>query len=130
MTLLSLAVLAFVMWHTPPVESYKINTYGCIMDGFTSNGGIIRNHTRYCIKAFSSSYGPYLILEAELRAILDVILLSRGLGISAIWVEKDLTTVIHCITRDGEPWTIQNILRQIRALISFNKDTISYIYVG
>jgi ribonuclease HI len=117
-----------VVWRTPPVGSYKINTDGCVKEGFASGGGIIRDHTGHCIRAFSASYGPCLILEAELRAILDGILLARGLGISAIWVEVDSNIAIHCITRGGGPWTIQGILRQIRDLISFDRDTVSHIY--
>lgn len=53
------------------------------------------DHKRHYIRAFSSSYGPYMILEIELRAILVGILLARGFGISTIWVEADSTTAIH-----------------------------------
>lgn len=62
-----------------------INTNGCVKDGFTGGGGIIRDHIGYCIRVISSSYSPCLIMEVELRAILDGILLARGLGILAIW---------------------------------------------
>ncbi|XP_022853772.1 uncharacterized protein LOC111375202 [Olea europaea var. sylvestris] len=99
-----------------------------IMDGIASGGGIIRDHTGYRIKAFSASYGTCLILEAELRAILDGILLAKGLGISAIWIEVDSTLAIHCITKGGGPWTIQGILRRIRDFICFDRDTVSQIY--
>ncbi|XP_022866066.1 uncharacterized protein LOC111385870 [Olea europaea var. sylvestris] len=117
-----------VVWRTPPVGSYKINTDGCVKDGFVSGGCIIRDHAGYCIRAFSASYGPCFILEAELRAILDGLLLARGLGISAIWLEADSTLAIHCITKGGGPWSIQGILRQIRDFICFDRDTVSHIY--
>ncbi|XP_022866063.1 uncharacterized protein LOC111385868 [Olea europaea var. sylvestris] len=90
-----------VVWRTPPVGSFKINTDGCVKDGFAS---------------------------AELRAILDGLLLARGLGISAIWLEADSTLAIHCITKGGGPWSIQGILRQIRDFICLDRDTVSHIY--
>lgn len=67
------------------------------------------DHTRHYIRAFLSSYGLCLILEAELRAILDEILLARGIGLSAIWIEVD--SAIHYITRDGGPWKIRGTLK-------------------
>ncbi|KAL2492604.1 Uncharacterized protein Adt_28232 [Abeliophyllum distichum] len=60
-----------VYWRTPPVGSYKVNTDGCIKDGFASGWRIIRDSTSLCDRAFFSSYGECSILEAELKAILD-----------------------------------------------------------
>ncbi|KAL2500197.1 Uncharacterized protein Adt_25747 [Abeliophyllum distichum] len=60
-----------VFWHTPPVGSYKINTDGCVKDGFASGRVIIRDSSGQCIRAFFSFYGDCIILEAELRAILN-----------------------------------------------------------
>ncbi|KAL2475249.1 Uncharacterized protein Adt_35985 [Abeliophyllum distichum] len=68
-----------VFWRTPPVGSYKINTDGCVKDGFASGGGIIRDSSGQCIRAFFSFYGDCTILEAELRAILDGSFWLRGL---------------------------------------------------
>ncbi|XP_022865542.1 uncharacterized protein LOC111385389 [Olea europaea var. sylvestris] len=65
---------------------------------------------------------------AELRATLDGLLLARGLGISAIWIEVDSMLAIHCIIKGGGPWTIQGILRQIRDVICLDRDTVSHIY--
>ncbi|XP_022856515.1 uncharacterized protein LOC111377621 [Olea europaea var. sylvestris] len=67
-------------------------------------------------------------MAAELRAILDGLLLARGLGISTIWIEVDSMLAIHCITKGGGPWTIQGILRQIRDVIRLDRDTVSHIY--
>jgi ribonuclease HI len=117
-----------VWWRTPAVGCVKINTDGCVKDGLASGGGIIRDHAGNCISAFSASYGPCLILEAELRAIHDGILLARDLGLSDIWVEADSSVAIHCILRGGGPWTIQGILRQIVDCLSFDRDTISHIF--
>ncbi|KAL2540625.1 RNase H domain-containing protein [Abeliophyllum distichum] len=92
-----------VFWRTPPVGSYKINTDGCVNDGVASGGGIIRDSSGQCIRAFFSFYGDCTILEAELRAILDGIILAQRLGLSVLWVESDSTLAIHCITKGGGP---------------------------
>lgn len=34
----------------------------------------------------------------------------------------------HCITKDGGPWAIQNILSQIKHILTFDRDTISHTY--
>lgn len=93
------------------MRSYKINTDGCIKDGHASGEGISGDHIGHYIRAFSTSYGPCLILEVELRAILDGILLAEELGLSCFWIESDSTTTIHRITRGGGPWVIQGFLR-------------------
>lgn len=44
-----------------------------------------------------------MILEVELRAILDKILLARDLGFLGIWVDSDSIVAIHYITKDEGP---------------------------
>ncbi|KAL2531794.1 Uncharacterized protein Adt_05145 [Abeliophyllum distichum] len=117
-----------VFWRTPPVGSYKINTDGCVKDGFASGGGIIRDSSGQCIRAFFSFYGDCTILEAELRAIRDGIILAQRLGLSVLWVESDSTLAIHCITKGGGPWHIQATIRHIRHLQALDRDTITHIY--
>ncbi|KAL2471459.1 Uncharacterized protein Adt_39595 [Abeliophyllum distichum] len=117
-----------VFWRTPPVGSYKINTDGCVKDGVASGGGIIRDSSGQCIRAFFSFYGDCTILEAELRAILDGIILAQRLGLSVLWVESDSTLAIHCITKGGGPWNIQATLRHIRHLLALDRDTITHIF--
>ncbi|KAL2464856.1 Uncharacterized protein Adt_40707 [Abeliophyllum distichum] len=95
-----------VFWRSPPVGSYKINTDGYVKDGFTSGGRIIRDSTGQCVRAFYSFYGDCAILEAELRAILDGIILAQRIGLLVLWIELDSTLAIHCITRGGRPWAI------------------------
>ncbi|KAL2492118.1 Uncharacterized protein Adt_27746 [Abeliophyllum distichum] len=122
----------FSFWRTPPVGSYKINTDGCVKDGVASGGGIIRDSSGQCIRAFFSFYGECTILEAELRAILDGIILAQRLGLSVLypvlWVESDSTLAIHCITKGGGPWHIQATLRHIRHLLALDRDTITHIF--
>ncbi|KAL2464859.1 Uncharacterized protein Adt_40710 [Abeliophyllum distichum] len=117
-----------VFWHTPPVGSYKINTDGCVKDGFATGGGIIRDSSGQYIRAFFSFYGDCTILEAELRAILDGIIMAQRLGLSVLWVESDSTLAIHCITKGGGPWHIQATLRHIRHLLALDRDTITHIF--
>ncbi|KAL2497804.1 Uncharacterized protein Adt_23354 [Abeliophyllum distichum] len=77
---------------------------------------------------FFSFYGDCTILEAELRAILDGIILAQRLGLSVLWVESDSTLAIHCITKGGGPWHIQATLRHIRHLLALDRDTITHIF--
>ncbi|KAL2470317.1 Heat shock 70 kDa protein 17-like [Abeliophyllum distichum] len=70
----------------------------------------------------------YISLEAELRAILDGIILAQRLGLSVLWVESDSTLAIHCITKGGGPWHIQATIRHIRHLLTLDRDTITHIY--
>ncbi|KAL2505093.1 Uncharacterized protein Adt_20714 [Abeliophyllum distichum] len=117
-----------VYWRAPSAGSAKINTDGCINDGFVSSGSVIRDHTGCCIRAFFAGYGDIFILEAELRVILQGIELARRMGLVDLWIETDSTLAVHCISRGGGPWVIQSILRRIRHLLSFDQDTIFYIF--
>ncbi|KAL2497433.1 Uncharacterized protein Adt_22983 [Abeliophyllum distichum] len=117
-----------VFWRTPPVGSYKINTDGCVKDGVASGGGIIRDSSGQCIRVFFSFYGECTILEAELRAILDGIILAQRLGLSVLWVESDSTLAIHCIIKGGGPWHVQATLRHIRHLLALDRNTITHIF--
>ncbi|KAL2534444.1 Uncharacterized protein Adt_07795 [Abeliophyllum distichum] len=78
----SLPLPVLVYWRTPPGGSYKVNTDGCVKDGFASRGWIIRDSSGQCVSAFFSSYGECSILEAELRAIFDGIILVQRLVLS------------------------------------------------
>ncbi|KAL2512503.1 Uncharacterized protein Adt_18103 [Abeliophyllum distichum] len=109
-------------------RSYKVNTDGCVKDGFASGGGIIRDSSGQCFCAFFSSYGECPILEAELRAIFDGIILVQRLVLSDLWIESNSTLAIHCITKGGRPWSIQATLSYIKYLLTFDRDTISHIY--
>ncbi|KAL2491819.1 Uncharacterized protein Adt_27447 [Abeliophyllum distichum] len=101
---------------------------GCVKDGVASGGGIIRDSSGQCIRAFFSFYGDCTILEAELRAILDGLILAQRLGLSVLWVESDSTLAINCITKGGGPWHIQATLRHIRHLLALDRDTITHIF--
>lgn len=69
-----------------------------------------------------------MILEAELRAIHDGILLVRDLGLSDICVEAYSTVAIHYITRGSGLWPFRWILKQITDIISFDRDMVSHIF--
>lgn len=76
---LALTPPILVMCCTLPMGSYKINIGRCIKDGVASNGGIIQDHFGRCIRAFSTSYGTCLILEAKLELFLTGFLLPLDL---------------------------------------------------
>lgn len=48
-------------------------------------------------------YGQCLILEVELRAILDEIILARGHNFLDFWVKLDSIAAIHYITKGEGP---------------------------
>ncbi|KAL2466024.1 Uncharacterized protein Adt_41875 [Abeliophyllum distichum] len=96
-----------VYWRTLPLKFYKFKTDGCIKNRFASGWGIIRDSSGQCVRAFFSSYGECLILEFELSAILDSIILAQMIVLSDLWIEFNSTLAIHCITRSGGPWSIQ-----------------------
>ncbi|KAL2533869.1 RNase H family protein [Abeliophyllum distichum] len=108
--------------------SYKVNTDGCLKKRFASGWRIIRDSSSQCVRVFLSSYSKCPILEVELRAILDGIILAQRIVLLDLWIESDSTLAIHCITRGGEPWSIQATLRHIRHLLAFDHDIISHIY--
>ncbi|KAL2474270.1 Uncharacterized protein Adt_35006 [Abeliophyllum distichum] len=79
----------------------------------------------YQVSVFAPSS---LHMEAEIRAILDGIILAQRIVPPDLWIESDSNLVIHCITRGRGPWSIQATLCRIRHLIAFDCDTISHIY--
>ncbi|KAL2527460.1 Uncharacterized protein Adt_12514 [Abeliophyllum distichum] len=125
-----LSIVASKPFHdrAPLVGSYKVNTDGCVKDRFASGGVIIRDSLGQCVRAFFSSYRECPILEAESRTILDDIILVQRIVLSNLWIETDFTLAIHCITRGGGPWSIQDTLHHIRHLLAFDRDTIFHIY--
>ncbi|KAL2505651.1 Ribonuclease H protein [Abeliophyllum distichum] len=93
-----------------------------------SGGGLLEIHQVSVFVSSSSHIGECSILEAEPRAILDDIILVQRIVLLDLWIESDFTLVIHCITRNGGPWSIQATLRDIRHLFAFDCDTISHTY--
>ncbi|KAL2506484.1 Uncharacterized protein Adt_22105 [Abeliophyllum distichum] len=136
----SILLPVLVYWSTPPVRSCRVNTDGCVKDGFASGGKIIRDSLGQCVRAFFSSYCECPILKAELRAILDSIILARR--IAAVrhirhLIAFDRNTISH-IYREGNQvvdllaskgwnrrcyfeYSIQDILRQYRSLVQIDK---------
>ncbi|KAL2512769.1 RNase H domain-containing protein [Abeliophyllum distichum] len=114
----SLSSHVLVYWRTPLVGSYKVNIDGCVKDRFASGGEIINDSSGQCVHVFFSSYGECPILEAELRAILDGIILAQRIVLSDLWIELDSTLAIQCITSGGRHWSIQATLHHIRHLIT------------
>ncbi|KAL2486409.1 Uncharacterized protein Adt_31165 [Abeliophyllum distichum] len=86
----------------------------------------LRHRTRYVFNSLNWAILTYK--QAELRAILDGIILAQRLGLSDLWVESDSTLAIHCITKGGGPWHIQATIRHIRHLLVLDRDTITHIY--
>ncbi|KAL2492075.1 Uncharacterized protein Adt_27703 [Abeliophyllum distichum] len=105
-------------------DEMLVNIDGCVKDEFASGGGIIRDSSVQCARAFFSSFSSYSkcpILETELQAILDCIILAQRFVLSDLWIESNSTLAIHCITRGGGLWSIQATLRHIGHLLTFDR---------
>ncbi|KAL2459896.1 Ribonuclease H protein [Abeliophyllum distichum] len=86
-----------VFWSTPPVGSYKINTDGCVKDGFASGGGIIRD----------SDLGKS-VLWVESDSTLAIHCITKGGG---PWhIQATLWHIRHLLALDRD--TITHIFRE------------------
>ncbi|KAL2455920.1 Uncharacterized protein Adt_47033 [Abeliophyllum distichum] len=98
LTTLSIPFPVLVYWRIPLVESYKVNTNGCVKDGFTSEWGIIRNlsdlwiefNSTLAIHCITRGGGPWSI-QATLRHIRHLIAFDRD-TISHIILEGNQVT--------------------------------------
>ncbi|KAL2472343.1 Ribonuclease H protein [Abeliophyllum distichum] len=95
LTISSLPPPVLVYWRTPLVRYYKVNTDGCVKDGFSSGGRIIRDSSDLWIESDSTlaihciirGGGPWSI-QAILRHIRHLFSSERDV-ISHIYLESN-----------------------------------------
>ena len=79
-----------VLWKPPDWPWIKLNTDGAF--GGTANmaggGGLVRDHLGRCLEAFCSPLAAVTGLEAEVKALLEGILMAKTHG-NCIWLEVD-----------------------------------------
>ncbi|KAL2531288.1 Uncharacterized protein Adt_04639 [Abeliophyllum distichum] len=98
LTTLSIPFSVLIYWRIPLVESYKVNTNGCVKDGFASEWEIIRNlsdlwiesNSTLAIHCITRGGGPWSI-QATLRHIRNLIAFDRD-TISHIILEGNQVT--------------------------------------
>ncbi|KAL2531246.1 Uncharacterized protein Adt_04597 [Abeliophyllum distichum] len=70
----------------------------------------------------------HLVPQTIAEKIGSIPITAQRTGLLVLWIESDSTLSIHCITRGGGPWAIQDIICHIRHLLVFDRDTVTHIY--
>ncbi|KAL2237447.1 UNVERIFIED_CONTAM: putative ribonuclease H protein [Sesamum indicum] len=123
--------ISIVKWIKPDRGWFKLN-----MDGASKGnpsipgaGGIIRNHLGQTVFTFQEHLGLMSNTAAELNAIYRGVKLCIDNNIRKIWVETDANIAIKLISSSPKgPWHLQNLLQQIRELLSQTEFKISHIF--
>ncbi|KAL0392504.1 UNVERIFIED_CONTAM: putative ribonuclease H protein [Sesamum radiatum] len=100
---------------------FKLNTDGASKrnPGVAGAGGIIKNHLGQTVLAFQEHLGLTSNTAAELKAIYRGLKLCIDSNIRKIWVETDANIALKLISSPSQgPWHLQNLLQQIRNLLS------------
>ncbi|KAL0329098.1 UNVERIFIED_CONTAM: hypothetical protein Sradi_4896500 [Sesamum radiatum] len=87
--------------------------------GVARIGGIIRNHLGQTVLAFQEHLSLTSNIAAELKAIYKGFKLCVDINIRKIWVKTDANDALILISSPSQgPWHLQNLLLQIRNLLS------------
>lgn len=81
-------------WERPPEGWLKLNVDGSSSAYSTSGGGIIRNHLRVIVAAFSNYYGLGTNNSAEFEALYDGVCLCQKLNATHVLIESDSLIVV------------------------------------
>ncbi|KAL0349756.1 UNVERIFIED_CONTAM: putative ribonuclease H protein [Sesamum radiatum] len=123
--------ISIVKWIKPDRGWFKLNTDGASKGnpGIAGAGGIIRNHLGQTVLAFQEHLGLTSNTAAELKAIYRGVKLCIDSNIRKIWVETDANVALKLISSPSlGPWHLQNLLQQIRNLLSQTEFKISHIF--
>ncbi|KAK4381333.1 hypothetical protein Sango_2977800 [Sesamum angolense] len=97
--------------------------------GVVGSGGIIRNHLGQTVLAFQEYLGLTSNTAAKLKAIYRGVKLCIDNNIRKIWVETDTNVAIKLISSPSQgSWHIQNLMQQIRNLLSQTEFMTSHIF--
>lgn len=91
-----------VRWNKPEVGWFKLNTFGSSLGnrGFTSGGGLVRDHNGFWIKGFTHSIGVFTSVDAELWALREGLLLCTSLNFVDMEIELDAKVVLGWISNE------------------------------
>ncbi|KAK4385617.1 putative ribonuclease H protein [Sesamum angolense] len=123
--------ISIVKWIKPDRGWFKLNTNGASKGnpGVAGAGGIIRNHLGQTVLAFQKHLGLTSNTAPELKAIYRGVKLCIDNNIRKIWVEIDANVALKLISSSSQgPWHLQNLLQQIRNLLSQTEFKISHIF--
>ncbi|KAL2486580.1 Uncharacterized protein Adt_31336 [Abeliophyllum distichum] len=107
LTIISLHPPVLVYRRTPPVESYKINTNGCVKDEFAREGGLLGIHQIIVFVLSSLHMESTLFWRPSSGAIFDGVIFAHRIVLSDLWIDSYSTLAIHWITKGERPWSIQ-----------------------
>ena len=91
-----------VRWEFPTQNWFKLNSDGSALGcpGLAGGGGLIRDHQGRWVKGYIRFIGWANIIEAELWAIRDGLIVCLQLQVQAIEIELDAKSVIHLLSNN------------------------------
>lgn len=103
-------------WERPPEGWLKLNVDGSSSAYSTSGGGIIRNHLRVIVAAFSNYYGLGTNNSAEFEALYDGVCLCQKLNATHVLIESDSLIVVTSLQqRYMSHWALEYVYRRCLA---------------
>jgi hypothetical protein len=98
-----------VLWKSPPIWWYKVNTDGSVMNNVAACGGIFRDHMANHVASFAQNIVMATVLYAEIMAIILALELAAIHSWSNIWVESDSTAALGAFDNpELVPWNLRN----------------------
>ena len=121
-----------VKWLLPPLGWAKLNTDGASSGnpGPAGGGGVIRDCRGDWVKGFSRSIGLASSVQAELRALLDGLLMTVELNIPFLEIEMDSLVAIDLILANHPPNVfLRSMVSDCRYLLEkFEGVSIKHVY--
>lgn len=112
-----------VMWSKPPAPQFKLNTDGSKKGSHTTGGGGLRDDQGDAIFAFAMPLHHSDILQVELDALLQGLILCKERGICRVLIETDSAMAFNMIMRKStEAWNYIYSIRTIMRLLIFFGD--------
>ncbi|RHN59594.1 putative ribonuclease H-like domain-containing protein [Medicago truncatula] len=83
-----------VVWKPPTVRWVKINTDGSVRNSLASCGGIFRDHRGTFLGCFACNFGPVLVFEVDLSAIIFAMEFAARFDWLNLWLESDSSSAV------------------------------------
>ncbi|GAV89820.1 RVT_3 domain-containing protein, partial [Cephalotus follicularis] len=112
----------------PPSGSLNLNTDGSCLNNAYAGGGVICDHSRKIILAFSLSFGIGNSAEAKAKSMLLGLFLCSERGLPISFMELDSLLIVNCFNDLWYlPWAIEYILKESKILIP-SSASISHVF--
>lgn len=107
---------------------YKLNVDGTTNGENSTGGCLIRNWEEELLVASAHKYGPFSVLYAELRALLEGLKLCHKYCISNVTVETDCLKVIQLLKTPNRPWLLRALIPSILKLSMLCNGKIVHVF--